>query len=47
MLVNGKYWESVENDNVSELTNQFTMLIKDIDIRKYYQEWSLERVEDF
>lgn len=47
VLANGKYGILVENGNVSELTNQLTMLIDDIEKRKQYQKLSLERVEDF
>lgn len=47
VLANGKYGVLVENGNVSELTNQLTMLINDVEKRKQYQKLSLERVEDF
>ena len=47
VLANGKYGVLVENGNVSELTNQLTLLINDVEKRKQYQKLSLERVEDF
>lgn len=47
VLANGKYGVLVENGNVSELTNQLTILINDVEKRKQYQKLSLERVEDF
>lgn len=47
VLANGKYGVLVENGNVSELINQLTMLINDVEKRKQYQKLSLERVEDF
>lgn len=47
VLANGKYGILVENGNVSELTNQLTMLISDVEKRKQYQKLSLERVGDF
>ncbi|GEQ37770.1 glycosyltransferase [Tetragenococcus halophilus] len=47
VLNDGKFGILIENGNIEEMVEQLTKLINNFDLRRKYQELSLQRVQDF